>query len=121
MQLITDCSEFTQFTDENLGSTDWQHAAESYLDARVEGRAFTAHGHWPRGVQRTLKQPLEQHVIFSRVVRDHFTGAVMVSTDIAAVNLATLCAWAAAGSPESLTMQPDGTDGHRQTRERGDG
>lgn len=104
MQRITDRSEFTQFTDENLGSTDWQHAVDSYLDARVEGRAFTAHGHWPRAVQRTLKQPLEQHVIFSRVVRDHFTGAVMVSTDIAAVNLATLCAWAA-DSHQSQTAE----------------
>ncbi|QNE18153.1 hypothetical protein F1D05_09940 [Kribbella qitaiheensis] len=105
MQLITDRSEFTQFTEDNLSSTDWQHAAESYLDARVEGRAFTAHGHWPRESQRTLKQPLEQHVILSRVIRDNFTGAVMVSTDIAAVNLATLFAWAAE-SPQNQAGHP---------------
>jgi hypothetical protein len=95
MQPITDRSEFTRFTDDNLSSSDWQHAAECCLDARVEGRAFTAQGHWPREVQRGLNQPLEQHVIFSRVIRDQLTGAVMVSTDVAAVNLATLCAWAA--------------------------
>lgn len=103
MQRITDRSEFTQFTDDNLSSTDWCHAAESFLDARVEGRALTSDGHWPRGVQRELNQPLEQHVIFSRVIRDDFTGAVMVSTDIAAVNLATLCAWATE-SPQNQTV-----------------
>lgn len=103
MQLITDRSEFTRFTDDNLSSTDWQHAAESYLDARVEGRAFAAQGDWPRGVERGLNQPLEQHVIFSRVIRDQFTGAVMVSTDVAAVNLATLCAWAAE-SPQNQVV-----------------
>ncbi|GAB3943816.1 hypothetical protein GCM10029976_066990 [Kribbella albertanoniae] len=116
MQLINDRSEYAQFTDEHLTSTDWQHAAESYLDARVEGRAFTAHGHWPRAVQRTLKQPLEQHVIFSRIIRDEFTGAVMVATDIAAVNLATLCAWAAE-PPQNQTAQSDGIDCHRRTPE----
>jgi hypothetical protein len=103
MQLITDRSEFTRFTDNNLSSTDWQQAAECYLDARVEGRAFTAQGHWPSEVQRGLNQPLEQHVIFSRVIRDQFTGAVMVSTDIAAVDLATLCAWGAE-SPQNQAV-----------------
>jgi hypothetical protein len=106
MQIITDRSEFKLFTDDNLSSTDWQHAADCYLDARVEGRAFTENGHWPRGAQRGLNQPLEQHVIFSRVIRDRFTGAVMVSTDVAAVNLATVCAWAAE-SPQNPTVQPE--------------
>lgn len=120
MQIITDRSEFTRFTDDNLHCTDWQLAAECFLDARVEGRAFTAHGHWPREVQRGLNQPLEQHVIFARVIRDNFTGAVMVSTDVAAVNLATLCAWAAE-SPQKQAMRPDGVDSYQRHQKLGDG
>lgn len=62
--------------------TDWHEPDEQEVHARIDGTEFDNAGYWPR--QQGRAAHVEMHVILS--VAGH---------DIAAVNLATLLAWAA--------------------------
>lgn len=69
---------------------DWHEPDERNVVARVEGQNFDNAGMWPAAaVPRLPAESVELHVILSQVDDEgRFLG------DIAAVNLATLFAWA---------------------------
>jgi hypothetical protein len=77
---------------------DWHEPDEQCLTARVEGKSFDNAGFWPTQQYATGQlnpDIVEHHVIFSTYKIDDETGEPVDIIDIAAVNLATLCAWAA--------------------------
>lgn len=81
---------------------DWHEPDEQYVTARVEGLTFDNAGFWPTAVA-PHPTTVELHVIISTINdNDHDDGCDDFTacghqkiTDVAAVNLATLCAWAA--------------------------
>lgn len=76
---------------------DWHEPDEQGLTARVDGLKFDNAGFWPTA--EALRsgilsmRSVEQHVVISRQeIGDD--GGVIDTEDVAAVNLATLLAWA---------------------------
>jgi hypothetical protein len=93
MRVITTRQELTDLARELGVRSDWHEPDEQGLTARVEGFTFDNAGFWPTinapGTWRTDTRGVELHVILS-----HTTEAFNDSKDVAAVNLATLLAWA---------------------------
>lgn len=71
---------------------DWHEPDEQGITARIEGTplSFDNAGMWPAEYGRT--GTVELHVIFSEYSVEN--GKAVRGRDLAAVNLATLCAWA---------------------------
>ena len=81
MKIIVSQHELMELATELGVRTDWHEPDERDLTARVEGVSFDNAGFWPAG--RYSAEIVEQHVILSQ--NGH---------DAAAINLATLLAWA---------------------------
>jgi hypothetical protein len=92
MNLIVSRQDFVDLAYQLGVRHDWHEPDEQGLTARVEGRHFDNAGTWPAAGVR-YPEAVELHVIFSQA--DDRGRPVQ---DIAAVNLATLCAWAAGTS-----------------------
>jgi hypothetical protein len=76
--------EFVELSKELGVRADWHEPDERDVNAIVEGYSFDNAGFWPQSNKRRIPEEiLEMHVIFTQDGRD-----------VAAVNLATLCAWA---------------------------
>jgi hypothetical protein len=76
--------EFLELKDELGMRDDWHEPDETDVDARVLGQSFDNAGFWPQSDSRVIPDEiLEMHVVFTKDGKD-----------VAAVNLATLCAWA---------------------------
>jgi len=94
MEIITEQHELRRLAQRLGVREDWHEPDEQCLTARVEGKSFDNAGFWPNQYGGLSPDIIEQHVIFSTYQWDDEGNMVNV-TDIAAVNLATLCAWAA--------------------------
>jgi hypothetical protein len=90
VERINDRERFIAFASEIGVRPDWHEPDEQGITARVEGTSgdFDNAGFWPASAEFPSA---ELHVIFSRL--DVETG--VRGRDLACVNLATLCAWAA--------------------------
>lgn len=107
MEIITTRDQFIRFAQRMGVRPDWHEPDEQELTARVEGTPddFDNAGFWPaENGTRTpegLNWPsqVELHVIFSRT--DELGKPV---EDLAAVNLATLCAWASEPHPKQVRV-----------------
>lgn len=76
--------EFIALSRELGVSGDWHEPDEQEVDAITRGHSFDNAGFWPQDPARQIPtEILERHVIF---IKD--------GKPVAAVNLATLCAWA---------------------------
>lgn len=82
MRIITTRSEFKALATELGVRPDWHEPDEQGVTAQVRGRSFDNAGFWPVR-DGYLASIVEKHVIISK------DGEA-----VAAVNLATLCAWA---------------------------
>ena len=93
MRRIDSAADLAAFAAEVGMRPDWHEPDERDITARVEGVSFDNSGFWPAERPGAAGSPgLELHLIFSRTeIRD---GVAVPVEDIAAVNLATLCAWA---------------------------
>lgn len=92
MRQIHTREQFQEFGREIGMRHDWHEPDERDITARVEGMSFDNAGTWP--TQLGLPEiATELHVIFSR--SEVKAGVRIPTEDLAAVNLATLCAWAA--------------------------
>lgn len=95
MYIITSRNALAAFAVQNNLRPDWHEPDEQGITARVEGVNFDNAGFWPT-LDTQDPAGVELHVIFSREVEDpEFETGHAQYEDIAAVNLATLCAWAA--------------------------
>ena len=94
MEIITTQHELRRLAQRLGVREDWHEPDEQCLTARVEGKSFDNAGFWPTAQYMPNADMVEQHVIFSTYQWDD-DGNMVDITDIAAVNLATLCAWAA--------------------------
>jgi len=98
MEIITTQHELRRLAQRLGVREDWHEPDEQCLTARVEGKSFDNAGFWPTPTNFPINseraESVEQHVIFSTYQWDD-DGNMVDITDIAAVNLATLCAWAA--------------------------
>jgi hypothetical protein len=95
VELILTRTQFVDFARRMGVRPDWHEPDEQALGSRVEGCSFDNAGFWPGETARMSdERSVELHVIFSRmeVGEDGWLAPV---EDIAAVNLATLCSWAA--------------------------
>jgi hypothetical protein len=113
MKIITDRAEFAALARELGVRPDWHEPDEQGVRARVEGLSFDNAGFWPA---QPFMTHVELHVIFSvcgegdHTVCDVWDDGTCLcecdgdgdhqhgpceARDVAAVNLATLCAWAA--------------------------
>jgi hypothetical protein len=63
---------------------DWHEPDEQGLTVKVKGKSFDNAGFWPQGEGRDLPPSIVEHHV---IIRQN-------GEDIAAVNLATLFAWA---------------------------
>lgn len=102
MRIITTRQQLIDLARELGVRSDWHEPDEQGLTARVEGFTFDNAGFWPmadalRSGYLTTRS-VEQHVILSRMEYDDDNGSRVYdqhnSEDIAAINLATLLAWA---------------------------
>jgi len=84
MKRITDRAELVELANLLGVRPDWHEPDEQGITARVEGRSFDNAGFWPDDSHFRAPEIIEHHVILSQNGRD-----------VAAVNLATLFAWAA--------------------------
>lgn len=96
MEIITERARFIAWARERGLRPDWHEPDEQDITARVEGTPldFDNAGFWPysQGYSAGNERHAELHVIFSQSsVED---GKTVRGTDLACVNLATLCAWA---------------------------
>lgn len=98
MKIITRQSELADLADELGVRFDWHEPDEQGLSARVEGSNFDNAGHWPTQ-DTAYPDHVELHVILSQA--PECTGMCGVEClcdreprDVAAINLATLLAWA---------------------------
>lgn len=81
--------EFIELSRELGVRADWHEPDEMEVDAVVYGTSFDNAGTWPRSYRRSIPEEiLETHVVFTKEGRA-----------VAAVNLATLCAWASDPEP----------------------
>ena len=100
MELIMTRARMMCFAAEHGMRLDWHEPDEQDITARVEGTPmdFDNAGFWPwehgydRDPATDRPRRAELHVIFSELVVEG--GQRVRGRDIAAVNLATLCAWA---------------------------
>jgi hypothetical protein len=98
MDIITTREQLIDFRHSHGLRMDWHEPDEQYVTARVEGNEFDNAGFWPAGAGGTV----ELHVVFSVIddtdhddsCNDRSVCGHQTVTDVAAVNLATLCAWA---------------------------
>jgi hypothetical protein len=93
MKIITRRSELAEFAEDYGLAYDWHRTG---LSARVEGTVFGSIGNWPAWATTDY---VEQHVILTvDPVCSGECGQVcdcdLDPVDVAAVNLATLLAWA---------------------------
>lgn len=92
MEMINTRAQFEAFARKMGVRPDWHEPDEQELGARVEGTSFDNAGFWPTATSGVPWRSVELHVIFSRMeIRE---GVEVPVEDLAAVNLATLCAWA---------------------------
>lgn len=89
MEIITERDQFVEFARRHGLRMDWHEPDEQNMIARVEGVTFDNAGFWPSGGTWVRVTTLELHVIFTVTDDDG-----KHPEDVAAVNLATLCAWA---------------------------
>ncbi|TCC19938.1 hypothetical protein [Kribbella sindirgiensis] len=101
MRLIDTRDEFREFAREIRMRDDWHEPDEQGITATVEGRSFDNAGFWPAPELRD-ELHRERHVIFSRHEPTPENENNWVR--LAAVNLATLCAWASEPDPEPSGM-----------------
>ena len=93
METIHRREDFAAFARRMGVRPDWHEPDEQNLVARVEGASFDNAGFWPTAESGVPWRSVELHVVFSTAeVRE---GILVPVEDIATVNLATLCAWAA--------------------------
>ena len=88
MNIITERADLVDLANQLGVSPDWHEPDERNLTARVEGVSFDNAGTWPAAYVSN-PEALEMHVILS-LVDDNGRNP----RDVAAVNLATLFAWA---------------------------
>lgn len=79
MKRIINRDEFRQLANELGVRSDWHEPDEQEVEANVRGVSFDNAGFWPHP-ERSFE---EQHVVIYQMGRA-----------VAAINLATLCAWA---------------------------
>lgn len=100
MRPILTRSQLAEFARATGVRSDWHEPDEQDLTARVEGVSFDNAGFWPSMSASDDASPgLELHVIFSETEID-VNGERVATRDLAAVNLATLCAWATGTLPD---------------------
>jgi hypothetical protein len=101
MRIITTRQELTNLARELDVCSNWHEPDEQGLTARVEGFVFDNAGFWPTAEAlrhgHLTTRSVEQHVILTRTVEDEYGNTD--TDDVAAINLATLLAWAC-GSAE---------------------
>jgi len=86
--------EFIELSKELGVRADWHEPDEQEVDVRVYGRSFDNAGFWPQQAGRPLPgEIVERYVVF---LKD--------GKRVAAVNLATLCAWASEPHPSTTTQ-----------------
>lgn len=96
MQRITTATELAGFGGKHRLRPDWHEPDEQDISARVAGVSFDNAGTWPADLIIEPDSPaLELHVIFSRTEWPDDAIRPRVVEDLACVNLADLCAWAA--------------------------
>jgi len=86
MQIIVSRAELVALAAELGVRRDWHEPDEQGLTVKVEGRSFDNAGFWPTAEATAYGMPassVEKHVIIRKD-----------GQDVAAVNLATLFAWA---------------------------
>jgi hypothetical protein len=114
MKRIDTQDELTQFANQHGLRSDWHEPDEQEITARVEGVSFDNAGFWPRADYRRTRpidpSIVEMHVIFSRLIPGDLQGRI---EDLACVNLATLCSWAASQGPTKPSA-PVGAESARQ-------
>lgn len=104
MQIITTREQFITFARTIGVRPDWHEPDEQGITARVEGTAgsFDNAGMWPASevlpwpvelANKGWEKNVELHVIISRTSEDY--DETEITEDLACVNLATLCSWAA--------------------------
>lgn len=97
MKRINSREELAAFARRMGLRADWHEPDEQEITARVEGASFDNAGFYPPAACPELDaRAQEMCVVFSRTEPDSrsYTGTRPVE-DLAVVNLATLCAWAA--------------------------
>jgi hypothetical protein len=92
MKLITTRQALTELARQLRVRDDWHEPDEQDLTARVEGVSFDNAGFWPTHEAGAAR--VEMHVILSKVTAYDDEGEPVTSEDVAAINLATLLAWA---------------------------
>jgi hypothetical protein len=96
VKLIMTRAQMMLFAQEHGLRLDWHEPDEQGITARVEGTPldFDNAGYWPMDLGFGDGNPrrAELHVIFSELCEEE--GQQRRGRDLAAVNLATLCAWA---------------------------
>lgn len=81
--------EFVELSKELGVRADWHEPDEQEVDVRLYGRSFDNAGFWPNEPQRSYPlEMVERYVVFRKEGKP-----------VAAVNLATLCAWASDPEP----------------------
>lgn len=76
--------EFIELSKELGVRADWHEPDEQEVDVRVYGRSFDNAGFWPLQAGRPMPgEIVERYIVFRKEDKP-----------VAAVNLATLCAWA---------------------------
>lgn len=98
MEIITERDQFVEFARKHGLRMNWHEPDEQDITARVAGVAFDNAGFWP-AQHGNSTESVELHVIFAKQPwsdEECPCGDVhrLAGEDLAAVNLATLCAWA---------------------------
>jgi hypothetical protein len=84
LEIITTRAQLIELAQRLGVRHDWHEPDEQGLTAKVEGRSFDNAGFWPRELSAHMPaSSIEKHVILSKD-----------GQPVAAVNLATLFAWA---------------------------
>lgn len=90
--------ELTEFAAAFGLNASWHEPDNQRITARVEGKSFDNAGFWPPAAHQALS-PVAQElcVVFSLMDTSKVdeSGEHPVVEDLAVVNLATLCSWAA--------------------------
>lgn len=96
MRLIHTREEFIALKDELGVRMDWHEPDEQEVDVRLVGRNFDNAGFWPQSEKYPIPASImERHVVFRKEGKP-----------VAAVNLATLCAWASDPEPRGTKRTP---------------
>ncbi len=89
LNIITERADLIELARQLRVRDDWHEPDEQNIVARVEGQSFDNAGTWPAAYTSVPPEAMEMHVILSLVDDDGRNPR-----DVAAVNLATLFAWA---------------------------